>query len=515
LNTAFRWLGILLLAGVSGCGRPPADALASARARGQLRWGGDEEGGGPYIYRSEADARVVTGFEFDLMRLLSAGLGLESNFESSNWPELLKTLNTGTLDVVVNGYELTPERLRDQIATIPYYAYELHLFVPRAGSPVGDWEDLRKPRPAGGRWRIGVLKNTAADDYMTRSFQSVVDVRRYEGTTDAFRDVENGALDGTVTDTPPAVYYGTRFQVKQAGAARERGWYVMYLRPGDEPLRDALNDGLRRSFRDGTYRAILERYGLWTQAQEELLRPDVEELSERLRPVTDSLAPWEVVRSNLPLLLKAAGMTVLLSVLSMPLAISLGLLIAIGRQYGPLLVRGPLTVYVEVVRGTPLLLQLYFVHFGIVPLLGLPDAVRAFAPIVSAVVGLSLNYAAYESEIYRAGLAAVPRGQTEAALALGLSRWQAVRHVIVPQAVRMVIPPVTNDFINLFKDTSICSVIAVEELSKRYNIASNDSPRSFAHLALVTALLYLCMSYPLSMVARRMEERPRKGGADA
>jgi polar amino acid transport system substrate-binding protein len=198
----------------------------------------------------------------------------------------------------------------------------------------------------------------------------------------------------------------------------------------------------------------------------------------------------------------------------MPLAIGLGLLIAIGRQYGPLPVRGPLAVYVEVVRGTPLLLQLYFIHFGIVPLLGLPDAVRAFAPIVSAVVGLSLNYAAYESEIYRAGLSAVPRGQTEAALALGLSRWQAVRYVIVPQAVRMVIPPVTNDFINLFKDTSICSVIAVEELSKRYNIASNDSPRAFAHLALVTALLYLCMSYPLSMVARRLEERPRKGGAD-
>lgn len=155
---------------------------------------------------------------------------------------------------------------------------------------------------------------------MTRAFASTVDVRRYEGTTDAFRDVENGGLDATVTDTPPAVYYASRFKVKQAGSAIEGGWYVMYFRPTDTALRDRINDGLRKSFRDGSYRAILDKYGIWTEAQNELIRPETETLAGSMRPEESAAGPWEIVRSNLPLLIKAAGMTLLLSVLGMPLA---------------------------------------------------------------------------------------------------------------------------------------------------------------------------------------------------
>jgi polar amino acid transport system substrate-binding protein len=281
----------------------------------------------------------------------------------------------------------------------------------------------------------------------------------------------------------------------------------MYVRPSDAALRDALNDGLRAAIRDGSLKAIYRRYGLWNANQEQLASPEVQQLSETQRPTGAAESNWAIVSGNLPLLLKAAGMTILLSLLSMPLAIALGLTVALGRVYGPAVVRVPLTAYVEVIRGTPLLLQLYFIHFGVVPSLGLPDSVRAFTPVISAVLGLALNYAAYEAEIYRAGLLAIPVGQMEAALALGLTRGQAIWHVVVPQAVRLVIPPVTNDFINLFKDTSICSVIAVEELTKRYNIASNNAPRAFVELALVTAVLYLAMSYPLALLTRRLEKK--------
>src|SRR5207302_2774236 len=139
-------------------------------------------------------------------------------------------------------------------------------------------------------------------------------------------------------------------------------------------------------------------------------------------------------------------------------------LVALGRVYGPGWVAAPLGVYVEVLRGTPLLLQLYFVFYlipQVVPFLTL-------TPLAAGIIGLAVNYSAYEAENYRAGLLAIPGGQMEAALALGMSTWTALRRVIIPQAVRMVIPPVTNDFISLFKDTSICSVIAVTELTNRY-----------------------------------------------
>jgi polar amino acid transport system substrate-binding protein len=180
-----------------------------------------------------------------------------------------------------------------------------------------------------------------------------------------------------------------------------------------------------------------------------------------------------------------------------------GLATALGRMYGPRMLRPLLTAYVEIVRGTPLVLQLYIVFF-LFPEIGLRlDAFWA------AVLGLAVNYSAYEAEIYRAGLQAIPKGQMEAALALGMSRRLALLRVILPQATRIVIPPVTNDFIALFKDTAVCSVITIVELSKEYYIHAR-STGAIIELGIVTALLYLAMSYPLSLFTSAMERRLEK-----
>jgi polar amino acid transport system substrate-binding protein len=154
------------------------------------------------------------------------------------------------------------------------------------------------------------------------------------------------------------------------------------------------------------------------------------------------------------------------------------------------------------------LLQLY-VLFYMLPKI---SPVLALEPFYAGVLGLALNYAAYEAENYRAGLLAIPRGQMEAALALGMSPAAAVRRVIVPQAVRLVIPPVTNDFIALFKDTSVCSVILITELTRKYNELYNFNRDLVVELAFLTAGLYLLMSYPLSLVARRLERRTGPAG---
>ncbi len=158
-------------------------------------------------------------------------------------------------------------------------------------------------------------------------------------------------------------------------------------------------------------------------------------------PPAETFSFVEVLSRNLSTLLKAAGMTVFLSVVSFPLAIAIGIFVAICRMYGPWIIAKPLGFYVEVLRGTPLMLQLFAIFF-LLPKIGL-----ALPAIVAAIAGLAINYSAYESEIYRAGLQAVPRGQMEAALALGMDRGLAIRRIILPQAFRIVIPPVTNDFI--------------------------------------------------------------------
>src|SRR5260370_5105136 len=146
----------------------------------------------------------------------------------------------------------------------------------------------------------------------------------------------------------------------------------------------------------------------------------------------------------------------------MPLAMLIGLLVAVARLYGPRWLDWLLGAYVELPRGTPILLQLFVIYYL------LPNVHIDLPALWAGVLGLAINYSAYEAENYRAGLLAIPRGQMEAALALGMSTATALRRVIVPQAVRIVIPPVTNDFIALFKDTSGCSVIAVVELTGRY-----------------------------------------------
>jgi polar amino acid transport system substrate-binding protein len=228
---------------------------------------------------------------------------------------------------------------------------------------------------------------------------------------------------------------------------------------------------------------------------------DREEIpQERLIETSARVRGWAVVKRYGGVLLESAGMTIILTCLSFPIAILIGLTIAIGRLYGPALIRIPLTAYVEFLRGTPLMLQLYFVFFF------LPEIGIAIPAFWTAIAGLAINYSAYESEIYRAGLQAIPSGQMEAALSLGMSRFNAVRRIIVPQAFRIVIPPVVNDLIAMFKDTSVCSVVTIIELTKRFSVLSL-STQATIELMLMTGFLYLAMSYPLSIASRRIEKR--------
>ena len=218
----------------------------------------------------------------------------------------------------------------------------------------------------------------------------------------------------------------------------------------------------------------------------------------------DSLASgskWNAARQYFPALLRASVVTIILSCLSMGLAVALGVLIASGRVYGNRMVRTALTAYVELMRGTPVLLQLFVLYYGIAAAVKLP----AFA---AALLGLALNYAAYESEIYRGALEAVPIGQLEAARTLGFSERQVLTLIRGPQAFRLALAPMTNDFVALLKDSSLVSVLTVMELTKQTQIFATNLG-SWVIPGTLCAALYLAMSLPLSALARRLELRWR------
>jgi polar amino acid transport system substrate-binding protein len=473
-----------------------ADGLDRVRSSGRLYYGSDMEGGGPYAYLDPNAPGGLAGFEVELMRGLAGDL-IEPVFSQGQWDELLEILDLGRVEAVINGYEWTERRARQYLATRPYYVYQLQLMV-RRGSPIRSWSDLRSPRPGGGQWTVGVLSSSAGDTFAVEQGGPNVRVVKFEGATDAMTAVQNGQYDATIQDLPATRFYARQFPgLEQVGPAESHGYYVIYVRPEDRALRDVLDRGLGRLIASGELRRLYERYGIWTEAQEEL-----KEFSGP-KPTTadESFAGgWGLLRDFGRPLLEATGVTIALSVTSMPLAMAIGLIVAIGRLYGPKPVRLALTGYVELLRGTPLMLQL-FVLFFLVKL----------SPWVAGIAGLAINYSAYEAEIYRAGLQAIPAGQMEAALALGMSRRMALRRVIVPQAVRIVIPPVTNDFIALFKDTSVCSAITLIELTKQYKVLALSTGET-VRFALAAATLYMLMSIPLSWFSRWSERRLGKAG---
>lgn len=474
-----------------------ADALDKIRDHGTLIWGGDQEGGGPYVFPNPANQDQLIGFEVELADLLAKELGVQAKFFQADWATLPEFLENNTIDVVLNGYEWSAERAERMLATRPYYIYQLQLLVRTDETRISSFDSLRIPLVSG-RYSIGVLGGSAADVLVQDELGDRVEVFRYDGNTNAMMQVAAGVHDSTLQDLPIASFYRDQPQgrgLRFAGPPLGRGYYVMFVRREEARLADSLNDAVGRALADGRLRKIYERYHIWNDVQESLA-------TERPAAGTAaSAAGLEAAMRYGPTLIRAAGVTIFVSVLSMPIAMLLGLLIALGRLYGPVILRPLLAIYVEVIRGTPVMLQLYVIYFLLPRLFHI-----SMHPLVAAVAGLAINYSAYEAEIYRAGLQAIPRGQLEAALALGMSHATALRRIIIPQAVRIVIPPVTNDFIALFKDTSICSVIAVVELTKQYNMIANNTT-AVLEVAAMTALLYLLMSYPLSVIARRAEAR--------
>lgn len=165
-----------------------------------------------------------------------------------------------------------------------------------------------------------------------------------------------------------------------------------------------------------------------------------------------------LVWDNLPFLLKGAYNTLLVTVVSMFFGLIIGLVVAIARLKGNRLVRGIARVYVSIIRGTPLLVQIYIVYYGVV------DYGITLGPLTAAYVALSINVGAYLSETFRGAIQSIPKGQTEAAYATGMTGWMTMRRIILPQAARVAIAPMGNTFIGMLKETALVSAITVTEL---------------------------------------------------
>jgi polar amino acid transport system substrate-binding protein len=291
-----------------------------------------------------------------------------------------------------------------------------------------------------------------------------------------------------------------------------RGSYVIGIAKRDAALKAAVDAALSELRTSGELERILRGWHLWDLRQLELAPPvaaPVPSAAAPAEPAPNNAAPepsstGEATRrlldlAELRLFGEGALMTIAISCGAFALALPLGLLLAALRLYAGRFGRLGALLYVELFRGTPALLQLYVLYYGIAGFVRL-------GPFAAAVLGLGLNYAAYEAEVQRGALLAIPHRQTEAASALGLTQRQIFWHVLLPQSFRNALPSVTNDFVALLKDSSLVSVITVVELTKRMTIAAAEL-RTWLVPGVLCAALYLVMSVPLSRLALGLERR--------
>lgn len=464
---------------------------------GVLRWGGDAEGGAPFVEADPAAPSVVRGFDVEVAEAMAAGLGRRAQFRQVAWASIEQSVQRGDVDVGMSGLEDRPA-LRERLAvSLPYFAYREVLAVRAA-----DTARFHALADLSGR-RVATLGSTHAYRLLLEAqAQHRVTPVSYDDDVHPYTDLVEGRVDAVLLDHVIADRALRRlrggFVIQPDVIAR--GAYVAVFPRDRAALRDSVDAILHARIADGTLERIYRRWEIWDADQARHLatlqagiRPRAE------RPAAVSASASGQLRAYGPALLRAAGLTLGIAAGAMALAILLGGAIAAGRVYGGPVTRALLLTYVEVMRGTPVLLQLFVLYYGLSAVIRLPA-------LVAAILGLGLNYAAYESEIYRSALEAVPRSQLEAARTLGLTEWQVLRLVRGPQALRAALAPMTNDFVALLKDTSLVSVITVVELTKQTAIFATNVG-AWLVPGLACASLYLLLSLPLARAARRLETR--------
>lgn len=451
----------------------------------KLSWGGDPSGGAPYVYTDPANPQSYIGFDYDFAEALAKQMGLKADFVPTDWESIVASLQRKEFDVIIDGFEPTQDRAREVLFSKPYYLFRLQLTVRSSDTLIKSLADCKTRHIA-----VGTLVNCAASRLLeTEGYIA----KPYQDPLGAYKDLELGRVDAVIMDVAGEMFYARQNpKLKAVGKPFQTGAYVVGIRKADTLLLAKINTAIDTLLNNGEVERIFKKWQMW----------DEEQL--KLRSVKEATYDMTNVKFNwieaLIKLLKAASVTVLIAFGAMFIAVILGIPLAVGQSNGNWLIKATCTIYIEFFRGTPVLVQLLFLYFGL-PVIGI-----TLPGWLTAVVGLGLNYAAYESQIYRTAFQAVPERQWQVAYSLGMRPVQAFRRIIFPQAFRIALPPMTNDFVALFKDTSTAFAIAVWELATAYRELANAT-QSYLSIGLIVSLYYLAMSLPLAHYARKLEQK--------
>ena len=421
------------------------------------------------------------GIDMDLIRAIAEDQGFNVDIKPLGFDAALQAVQANQVDGVIAGMSITDERKQVFDFSEPYFESGVQMAVLKSNDDIKSYEDLQGKR-------VAVKNGTQGSDFANSIKDKYgFEVVSFADSSSMFDEVKTGNSQAVFEDYPVLRYgiaQGNGF--KTVTPKEDPTGYGFAVNKGQNPeLLKMFNDGLNNLKASGEYDEIVSSY-----------------LGEEA--TTDDNSFLGLIKSTFPLLLEGLKMTVILTVVSIFFALILGVIFGLFRVSRAMWLRAIGTTFVDIFRGTPLLVQAFFIYFGVPSALGFQ-----MSALTAGIITLSLNAGAYMTEIVRGGIQSVDKGQMEAARSLGIGYLPTMRKVILPQAIRTMIPSYINQFVITLKDTSILSVIGIAELTQTGRIIIAGNYQSFK-MWLIIGIIYFVVIMALTKLSDRLEKRINK-----
>ncbi|MFB5678304.1 amino acid ABC transporter substrate-binding protein/permease [Paenibacillus terreus] len=422
------------------------------------------------------------GIDMDLMEAIAKDQNFKYEIKPLGFNAAVQALEAHQVDGVIAGMSITDERKQKFDFSEPYFQSGVVMGVSKNNDTIKSYEDLKGKKVA---VKTGTEGYSFAESISSKYGFTIVP---FDDSSQMYDDVKTGNSAACFEDYPVLAYGVTQNNgLKIVTEKEEGGSYGFAVSKGqNQELLQKFNAGLANLHTNGEYDRIMEKY-----------------LGENASPA--NLSGWALIKQSLPPLLNGLGKTVLYTIISLIFAFILGLIFGFMKVGQNRFLRGVATVFVDLFRGIPLIVLAFFIYFGI------PQAFGFTMPLfLAAILTLSLNAGAYITEIIRGGIQSIDRGQLEAARSLGLPYRTAMMKIVIPQAIRVMIPAFINQFVITLKDTSILSAIGLVELTQSGKIIIARTFASF-EIWLTVAVMYLIVITILTKISDRLEAKIRRG----
>ena len=442
----------------------------------------------PFEMRDEATGKL-TGFDVELIRAIAQQAGQRIQFVPMPFDGLIPALQSRSVDAVISGMTISAQRAQAVDFSRPYFRAGLAIAVQDSNQTIRSLDDLQNRRIAVQIGTIGAQKAVTIPG---------AKVSQFDSTPLILQELANGNVDAVLQDLPATLYAINQANlqgIQPVGALLTEDFYGIAT-PRNSKALPRINRALDRLIADGTYARIYQHWFNQTP-------PELPTVAPVLQAKTrENGLNWGVLAQNL---MRGTGVTLSLTIFSFSFGALGGTLIALLLLTRNRFLVGLCQTYVYFFRGTPMLVQLFMIYFGIPALFQDLGWTLNLDRFLAAVLALSLNVAAYLSETLRAGIESIDRGQWEAGESLAMNPLETLRFVILPQALRRILPPLANEFITLIKDTSLAAVIGFDELFRQGQLAVATTYRAF-EIYIAVAIVYLVITSLAALLFRRLEK---------